>query len=83
MIGRKVTWEFILRVLLVTVLAFAAIAATACSSQQFYASGQAQQRNGCDKIVDFQERQRCMGKANTSYDTYQRQTEEAKNPISK
>jgi hypothetical protein len=58
----------------------AAIAATACSSQQFYASGQAQQRNECDKIVDFQERQRCMARANISYETYQRQTEEAKHP---
>jgi len=81
-IGRKITWEFILRVLLVPVLVFAAIAATACSSQQLYASGQAQQRNECDKIVDFQERQKCMARANTSYETYQRQTEEAKHPKS-
>jgi hypothetical protein len=80
MIGRKVTWEFILRVLLSPALILAAIAATACSSQQLYASGQAQQRNECDKMVDFQERQRCMARANTSYETYQRQTEEAKRP---
>ena len=79
-LDRKVTREFILRVLLVPVLIFAAIAAVACSSQQLYASGQAQQRNECDKLVDFQERQRCMARANTSYETYQRQTEEAKRP---
>jgi membrane protein DedA with SNARE-associated domain len=77
-IGRKFNWEFIVRVLLVPVLILAAIAATACSSQQLYASGQAQQRNECDKVVDFQERQRCMARANTSYETYQRQSEEVK-----
>jgi len=79
-IGRKVTQEVILRVLLVPILIFAAIGAAACSSQQLYASGQAQQRNECDKIVDFQDRQKCMAKANTSYETYQRQAEEAKHP---
>ena len=80
MIGRNVTEEFILQVLLGPALILATTACAACSSQQFYASGQAQQRYECDKIVDFQERQRCMARANTSYDTYQRQTEEAKHP---
>ena len=80
MIGRRVTREFILRVPLVPLLMFAAITAAACSSQQLYASGQAQQRNECDKIVDFQDRQKCMARANTSYETYQRQTEEVKRP---
>ncbi|MBI5922186.1 MAG: hypothetical protein HY847_11155 [Betaproteobacteria bacterium] len=49
-----------------------------CSSQQLYNTGQAWQRNECNKVVDAQERNRCMGSTNTSYEDYKRQTEEAK-----
>jgi membrane protein DedA with SNARE-associated domain len=53
---------------------------TACSSQQTYASGQTWQRNECNKIIDMQERQRCVAKANDSYDSYQKQVDELKKP---
>lgn len=50
----------------------------ACSSRQLYDSAQAWQRNECLKIVDAQERGRCLAGSNTSYDDYRRQTDEAK-----
>ena len=49
-----------------------------CSSQQFYNTGQAWQRNECNKIIDTQELNRCMAGSNTSYEDYKRQTQEAK-----
>jgi hypothetical protein len=73
-------WEFNVRLLFVPAAAIAAVALQGCSSQQLYATGQAWQQNECNKIVDMQERQRCMSKASSSYDTYQRQATEAKNP---
>ena len=61
-------------------LIFACLAAAtlsgACSSRQAYGTGQAWQQNECGKIPDMQERQRCMGSASTSYDTYQRQRQD-------
>ena len=53
---------------------------SACSSQQTYATGQTWQRNECNKIIDMQERQRCVAKANDSYDTYQKQVDDLKKP---
>jgi hypothetical protein len=49
-----------------------------CSSQRVYGAGQAWQRNECMKINDAQERARCLAAAGTSYESYQRQAEEAK-----
>jgi hypothetical protein len=49
-----------------------------CSSQQLYGAGQAWQQQECSKIMDSQERGRCMASANTSYEEYKRQTEAAK-----
>lgn len=54
----------------------AATLTSACSSRQAYDSGQAWQRNECGRIADTQERQRCMGSASTSYDSYQRQRQD-------
>ena len=50
----------------------------ACSSPQAYGTGQAWQRNECNKVIDTQERQRCMANVNVSYDSYQRQQDELK-----
>lgn len=60
-------------------LALISISIASCSSQQAYSTGQAVQRNECNKINDSQERQRCMEKANMSHDVYQRQAEAARN----
>lgn len=56
----------------------AALVNASCSMQQMYASGQEYQRNICNQINDFQERQRCLERINASYDTYQRQSDEVK-----
>lgn len=50
----------------------------ACSSQQLYGGGQEWQRTECRKIMDSQDRQRCMASANTSYDEYKRQSDAAR-----
>lgn len=55
-----------------------AIALSACTSRMAYESGQAMQRNACDKIADMQERQRCMARVNMPYDKYQREADEAR-----
>lgn len=46
-----------------------------CSAADFYASGQDWQRNECNKLLDSQERGRCLKNAGTSYDSYKRQAE--------
>ena len=62
--------------------AFTALAAlvtlTGCSAQQGYAGAQSWKRNQCSKIVDAQERIRCLREAEQPYDSYQKQAEDAK-----
>ena len=48
---------------------------TACSAQLGYASAQAWKRNECAKIIDAQERIRCLREADGSYDSYRKETE--------
>jgi hypothetical protein len=72
------TSELLMRLLTLAALALMAIGTSSCSSQQAYSTGQAMQRNECNKISDFQDRQRCMEKANMSHDAYQRQAEAAR-----
>lgn len=45
-----------------------------CSSQAWYAAGQSYQRNQCLKIPNADERERCLNKANTDYNTYTKET---------
>lgn len=65
----------ICRVALFCVASLASLVLSACSSQQLYGAAQARQRNECNKISDSIERERCMEKANTSYDQYRRESE--------
>lgn len=58
-------------------VAFAAVL-MGCSSQQLYSAGQASQRNECNRLVDVQERQRCIAHANLPHDVYQQQGDQAK-----
>ncbi len=48
---------------------------TACSARQGYASAQNWQRQQCSKIIDAQERLRCMRDTDTSYDQYKKDTD--------
>jgi hypothetical protein len=59
-------------------VAVSALALPGCTSEQLYATGQGWQRNECNKLIDGQERQRCLNQANTSYETYERQREAVK-----
>jgi len=54
-----------------------ALSLPACTAERVYGSAQAWQQNQCNKIPDKTEFDRCMSKANTSYDSYKRQTEPA------
>jgi hypothetical protein len=45
-----------------------------CSSQQRYAAGQGYQRNQCERLPDMAERQRCLAKADMSYEEYRKET---------
>ena len=49
-----------------------------CSPQQAYGAGQAWQREECSKLLDAQDRERCIANASTSYEEYKRQVESAK-----
>jgi hypothetical protein len=64
--------------LLVLLTTVQAVALSACTSRMAYESGQAMQRNACDKIADMQERQRCMARVNMPYDKYQREADQAR-----
>jgi len=46
-----------------------------CTSQQMYASGQAYQRQQCERLPDMGERQRCLEKASMSYEDYKKETQ--------
>ena len=48
---------------------------SACSARQGYASAQSWQRNQCTKIIDAQERLKCLRDADTSYDQYRKDTD--------
>jgi hypothetical protein len=52
-------------------------ALTGCSAQQGYAGAQSWKRNQCSKIVDAQERIRCLREADISYDNYNKASEAA------
>ncbi|MDP1549520.1 MAG: hypothetical protein Q8L97_05090 [Nitrosomonas sp.] len=52
----------------------ALLAGTGCTTQQLYNTGQAWQRNECGRIMDQQERSRCLSSTSTSYEAYQKQS---------
>lgn len=49
-----------------------------CTSQQLYGAGQASQRTECNRLLDTQDRQKCMAGANTSLEIYQQHVDLAK-----
>ncbi len=50
------------------------LAGTGCTTQQLYNTGQAWQRNECGRIMDQQERSRCLSSTSTSYEAYKQQS---------
>jgi hypothetical protein len=61
-------------------MSFAACAGLlcACTAQQLYGAGQAWQKQECSKIVETQERGRCMASNSNTYEEYRRQAEATK-----
>ena len=70
--------EFILRFTTLFFVFTSIVGLSSCSSQQLYGVGQEWQKNECNKIIDMQERSRCMSSTKTSYEDYKRQSEAAK-----
>ncbi len=68
----------VLRRGLFTQTALILCALQACSWQQVYSTGQAWQKQECNKLLDAQERNRCMASTSTSYEEYQRQSDAAR-----
>jgi hypothetical protein len=50
-----------------------ALSSSGCTSEQAYGTVQAWQRNQCNQLPDKAEFDRCVSKADTSYDSYQQQ----------
>ncbi|MBX9637164.1 MAG: hypothetical protein K2Q45_06400 [Nitrosomonas sp.] len=63
------------RILAAAVATTVLTVATGCATQQLYSTGQAWQRNQCTRLVDQQERERCMANAGASYETYKKQSD--------
>jgi hypothetical protein len=59
------------------VMSFVAALLSGCSAEQVYDSGQAWQRNECNKLPDKADYDRCVGRTGGTYDSYRRQTEPA------
>ena len=55
-----------------------AVLISACTAEQAYYAGQTWQQNECNKIVDREQRDRCLSSAGGSYEAYKRQTEESR-----
>lgn len=62
----------------VAMVALAIAVLDGCTSEQAYSGGQAWQRTECNRLPDGMERTRCLERANTSYDDYQKEVEAAK-----
>ena len=50
----------------------------ACSAPQVWQTGQAWQQNQCQRVVDADERSRCLKDASGSYEDYRREAERVK-----
>jgi hypothetical protein len=64
-----------MRTMIISLLLLLASAVSGCTSQQAYGTGQAWQRNQCEKLPGKEDRDRCMSQASTPYDSYKRETE--------
>jgi uncharacterized membrane protein len=57
------------------ILLLAAVAVSACSSAQLYATGRNVQNSVCMQRADAQERERCLRDTELSHEEYRRQIE--------
>ncbi len=59
---------------IIDIAATALSTGTGCTTQQLYSTGQAWQRNECNRLMDQQERSRCLSSTSTSYEAYKQQS---------
>jgi hypothetical protein len=64
-----------LRSLYTVIAAMAIVLLSACSADRLYRSGQGWQRNQCNRLPDKTDFDRCVARASTPYESYQRSTE--------
>jgi len=64
-----------MRTTFISIAVIAALSMSACTADQIYGMGQGWQRNQCTKLPDKTEVDRCMDRADGSYDSYKRQAE--------
>ncbi len=64
-----------MRAIFILAASLALSSLSACTAEQAYVSAQGWQRNQCGKLPDKAEFDRCMAKADTTYDSYKRETE--------
>jgi hypothetical protein len=62
-----------MRVTLIAVCLICASLLPACSSQQAYGTAQGWQRNQCERLPGKDDRDRCMSRAGSDYDSYARE----------
>lgn len=65
-----------MRLLLCITMTAGCCLGSGCSSEQYYATGQSLQRSACNRLIDRQERQRCLSKADVPYETYRHDSDE-------
>jgi hypothetical protein len=56
------------------------LALCACTSEQLYSMGQGWQRQECMKMIDSEERSRCIAATNRSYDSFKRDADAVRAP---
>lgn len=61
--------------ILAIVVTVTMVTTTGCTTQQLYTTGQSWQRNQCTRLMDQQERERCLANAGASYETYKKQSD--------
>ena len=64
-----------MKAILVLMPLLVALSLSACTTEQAYNTGQAWQRNQCNKLPDKAEFDRCVSKTDTTYESYKRQRE--------
>ena len=61
-----------------TVVAAIALGSAGCTWQQAYSAGQEWQRNACNRLLEPNERERCVSSSSMSYDDYRRRSDATK-----
>jgi len=64
-----------LKAIFVSIPLLIALSLAGCTAEQVYGTGQAWQRNQCNRLPDKADLDRCMSREDTTYESHKRQTE--------